>query len=112
MPFSQQAVVSHAQPNLPHVESHAAPHCRSQTMLTRSVHMQNDLNAAGEMRAMVQELMAQVAELQEAGTDLERQALKHRGAAEAAQMQIKVQCAQMHAAAHTDPDAYVPRGAT
>ena len=61
------------------------------TTMTCSAQVQSDLNAAGEMRAMVQELMAQVAELQEAGTDLERQALKHRGAAEAAQMQIKVQ---------------------
>ena len=33
MPISRQAVVSHAQPNLPHVESHAAPHCRSHAVL-------------------------------------------------------------------------------
>lgn len=41
---------------------------------------------------MVQELLAQVEELQEALTESERQAAKHRGAAEAAQMQNKVRC--------------------
>ena len=53
-------------------------------------HLQDELAAADEKNAMIQELQAQVDELHETLAEAERQALKHQGAAEAAQMQNKV----------------------